>query len=424
MARFRFVHAADLHLDSPFVGMRATAPESVTNALHGATFEAYENIVELCISERVDALLVAGDVYDAADRSLRAQRKFVEGLERLHADGIRSFVCHGNHDPLDGWEARLTYPPSCTRFGATFESAPVFEDDPDRAVVGGISYPTRDVTQNLVPPLNRVDPKPLFVGLLHANVGNNLEHGSYAPCSLDDLAQSGVDYWALGHVHTRQVLKEQSPAVVYAGNPQGRHPNETGPRGVYLVEMDDDGSVGLHFRAVDTVRWQRLNLDISSYETEQHLIDGLHQQLENAVDGADGRSVVLRVALSGRSGLYDSLRQRNFVEDLRQDLNDVWSERLPFAWCERIEDMTASPFNREERLQGSDFLAEMLRTADRVKQDPELFAQFSEGLSDLYQHHRYRRHLTGNAPDEDDLAALLDEAEVIAVDLLTGEDHA
>ena len=60
----RFVHAADLHLDSPFTGIRATAPENVAQALYSATFDSYQNIVDLCISERVDALLVAGDIYD------------------------------------------------------------------------------------------------------------------------------------------------------------------------------------------------------------------------------------------------------------------------------------------------------------------------------------------------------------------------
>ena len=422
MARFRFVHAADLHLDSPFVGMKAAAPENVTNALHGATFKAYENIVELCISEQVDALLVAGDVYDSADRSLRAQRKFVEGLERLHTAGIRSFVCHGNHDPLDGWEAQLSYPQSCARFGATFEPEPVFKDDPERAIVTGISYPTRKITQNLIPLVGRVDPDAFSAGLIHANVGNNLDHGPYAPCSLDDLVQSGIDYWALSHVHTRQILNEQSPTVVYPGNSQGRHPNETGPRGVFLVEVDGGKNIRLNFRAVDTIRWERLNLDISNFETDQDLIDGLHQQVENALDGTDGRSVVLRITLSGRGSLHSSLRQPNFTEDLRADLNDAWAGRSPFAWCERIEDETASPFNRQERLQGSDFLSEVLKTADQVKADPELLAHFRDGLSDLYQHRRYRRHLSDHAPNGDDLAALIDEAEAIAVDLLAGEN--
>ena len=194
MTRIRFVHAADLHLDSPFVGIKAVAPDNVARALHDATFAAYENIIEFCIDERVDALLVAGDVSTTRPiGAFRAQLKFVEGLKRLDDAGIRSFVCHGNHDPLDGWEARLDYPPSCTRFLVEFEAVPVFEDEPERAVVHGISYPTRDVYDNLVPRLGKVDPNAFSIGLMHANVdGNRPEHAAYAPCSLADLVFSGI----------------------------------------------------------------------------------------------------------------------------------------------------------------------------------------------------------------------------------------
>lgn len=416
MSRFRFVHAADLHLDSPFTGIRSKAPENVASALRGATFSAYENIVDLCIDERVVALLVAGDVYDSADRSLRAQLKFVEGLKRLHDAGIRSFVCHGNHDPLDGWEARLDYPTSCTRFGSEFEAAAVFEDDPGRAVVHGISYPTRDVTENLVPRLGMVDPNSFSVGLLHANVGGNPEHALYAPCSLDDLSRTDIKYWALGHVHTRQVLSERSPTVVYPGNPQGRHPKETGPRGVYLVEVDDDGKVHLDFRTVDTVRWEQVDISISPMETEQDLLDELDRRTGDALDGAEGRPVVLRFILSGRGSLHDFLRRQDDLDDLIGQFNEEWTGRSPFAWCERIEDETASPFNRQKRLEGSDFLAEVLKTADRAKDDPDMRGRLRSGLSDLYQHRNYRRLLSDHTPD--DLAMLIDEAEMIAVNHL------
>ena len=422
MTRIRFVHAADLHLDSPFVGIKAVAPDNVARALHDATFTAYENIIKLCIDERVDALLIAGDVYDSADRSLRAQLKFVDGLKRLDEAGIRSFVCHGNHDPLDGWEAKLDYPPSCTRFLAEFEAVPVFEDDPQRAVVHGISYPRRDVTENLTRRLGVVEPRPFSIGLMHANVGGNPNHDDYAPCSLEDLKESGIDYWALGHVHTREVLTEKSPTVVYPGNSQGRHPNEPGARGVYLVEVDDDGTVNLDFRAMDTVRWERPVLDISLMETEQDLHNGLHQIMETTLAEADGRSVVLRITLVGRGGLHSALRQPNFVQDLIDDISTEWAHRSPFAWCERIEDETAPPFNREERVGGSDFLSEVLKTADRAKEDPEMLARLGSGLDDLYRHHRYRKYLSDNLPDKDDLAALLDEAEAVVIDLLAEDD--
>ena len=415
--RIRFVHAADLHLDSPFTGLKAAAPADVANALYHATFDAYENIINLCISEQVDALLVAGDVFDGTDRSLRAQLKFVEGLKKLDTEGIRSFVCHGNHDPLDGWQARLDYPPGCRRFGPEWEAVPVFED-PDRALIHGISYRKRDVTENLALRLGNVDPGPFSIGLVHGNVGNNPEHGAYAPCSLDDLAQSGVHYWALGHVHTRQVLNEREPTVVYPGNPQGRHPNETGARGVYLVEVDDGGNVGLDFRPMDTVRWARLDSDIAALDTEQDLLDALHKGMQALLDGADGQSIVVRVRLTGRGELNRKLRRPNMIEDLVEAINGEWAERSPFVWCERIEDASASPFDREARLKGSDFLAEVLRTADRSKTDPELLAGLGTGLSDLYQHHRFRSYLSNSAPNEEEIAGLVEEAESMIVNLL------
>ena len=422
MAILRFVHAADLHLDSPFVGVQAVAPDNVSSALRDATFSAYENIIDLCIDEQVDALLVAGDVYDSADRSLRAQLKFVEGLKRLDQAGIRSFVCHGNHDPLDGWEARLDYPTGSTRFREEAQAVPIFEDDPHRAVVHGISYSKRDVYDNLAQRLGSGGPDAFSIGLVHANAGSDTSHVNYAPCSLDDLVRSGMDYWALGHVHARQVLSKRSPTVVYPGNPQGRHPNEPGARGVYLVEVDDDGDVSLDFRSMDSVRWERAAMDISRLDGEQGLIDGIHQRIDEALKGANGVSVVLRISLVGIGSLHGSLQQPDLLEHVMEVVNDEWAKRGQFAWCERIVDETTAPFNRDDRIDGSDFMAEVLRTADRAKEDTDLLAHLQDGLSDLYQHRLYRQYLSDHLPCGDELSTMIDEAEAILVNRL-GEDE-
>ena len=423
MSQLRFVHAADLHLDSPFSGLRAVAPPNVAEALHNATFEAYKNIIDLCIDEQVDALLVAGDIFDSADRSLRAQRAFVSGLERLHTEGIRSFICHGNHDPLDGWEAQLNYPASCHRFGRSFKCVPFFEQGPDSAVVYGISYPVREVRENLIYQLGKVDPGPFSIGLLHANVGGNPNHDAYAPCTLSDLEQSGVDYWALGHVHTRHVLREGTPTVAYPGNPQGKNPSETGAKGVLLVEVDDSANVRLSFRCTDAVRWVHLKLDISELQTEQELLDEISELVEESLTDAQSRSVVARLTLSGRGALSDSLRQPNFTDDVRSSINEDWSDRSPFAWCERIENQSAPPFNREERMAGSDFLAEFLRLCDRAKTDPQLQEQLRASFTELLEHRRYRRDFPEDLLTETDLPALIDEAELIALDLLTSDEE-
>ena len=313
---------------------------------------------------------------------------------------------------------QLSYPDGCHRFGPEFEAVPIFPDAPERGLVYGVSYPTRDVYDNLVARLGHVDAAKFTVGLLHAHVGGNPDHDLYAPCSLDDLAQSGIDYWALGHVHTRQVMRERTPTVVYPGNPQGRHPNEQGARGVYLVEVDASGSINLDFRATDTVRWEQLSIDISALETEQDMLDAIDDGMQGLLDGAQGRSVVVRMTLNGRGELNQFLRQPGAVDDLLAGVNEQWAERLPFVWCERIQDETAAAVDRNALRSGEDFLAEVLRTADQIRQDP---AALQDGLAELYQHRRFRQHLA--ALTEAEMAVLLDEAEALAVNLLAEDDR-
>ena len=146
------------------------------------------------------------------------------------------------------------------------------------------------------------------------------------------------------------------------GNPQGRHPNEPGARGVYLVEVDDDGDVSIEFRSMDCVRWERAAMDISQLDGEQGLIDGIHQRIDEALKGANGVSVVLRITLVGIGSLHGSLQQPDLLEHVTEVVNDEWAKRGQFAWCERIVDETTAPFNRDDRIAGSDFMAEVLRT--------------------------------------------------------------
>ena len=385
MTILRFVHAADLHLDSPFRGIHNEAPSHVADALSSATFDAYRNIIDLCLREQVAALLVAGDIYDGADRSLRAQLHFVDGLAQLEKAGIRSFICHGNHDPLDGWEARLDLPAGCVRFGPEVDGFPVFPDEPERATVHGVSYPTREVRENLTPLFAEAGSGQGFnIGLLHANVGGNTDHDSYAPCSVSDLAETGLDYWAMGHVHTRQTLRERNPTIVYPGNPQGRHPNELGARGVYLVEVDDHGAAQLDFRPMDMVRWETLSLDIGPLDTEQALIDAVNDLAEEALAGSQGRSVVARLELVGRGHLHRDLRNGDSVEAIREQLNNQYDGRGAWLWCEGIRLTTAAPVDREAVLQREDFVGDLVRLSGELRNSDEAVTKFRGLLQPLY----------------------------------------
>ena len=408
----RFVHAADLHLDSPFQGIQSEAPEYVTQTLYRATFAAYENIIDLCLRERVDALLVAGDIYDGADRSLRAQLKFVDGLKRLDDAGVRSFVCHGNHDPLDGWEARLDLPPGCIRFGSCVTGEPVFPGEPERATVHGVSFPRREVRHN---------PSPLFgeaimgdglnVGLLHANVGGDRNHDSYSPCSVDDLVDAGIDYWALGHGHTRRVLREQRPAIVYPGNPQGRHPNEPGSRGVYLVELDEHGAARRKFHPTDLVRWETLEVSIAGLDSEHEVLDAINETAYSTLGSADERSVVLRLALTGRGPMHRSLRRPETVDAILERLNEQHASAQPWLWCERIQMDTASPVDREQMAHREDFAGDLARLSGDMLESPDALAELRELLRELYINSNAGPYLRDCLLSDDELRELLTAAE-------------
>ena len=423
MPSLKFVHAADLHLDSPFVGMRSEAPEHVADALRRATFDAYSNIIDLCIDEQVDALLIAGDVYDGADRSLRAQLKFGDGLKRLDDAGIRSFVCHGNHDPLDGWEARLDLPEGCVRFGPEVEGVPIFPQEPERAKVYGASYPHHEVRENLSLKFRELPRSHFNIGLLHADAGGNTGHNPYAPCSLVDLANTPMAYWALGHVHTRQVLRQEQPAVVYPGNPQGRSPGETGPRGVYLVEVDDRGTPHLEFRPMDVVRWETLEVDIAGLEAEQELLDAIIGRAGSSLERSGGRPLVTRLTLTGQGPLHGWLRRPDTRDGLLEGLNRQFATARPWLWCECIQPDTASPVDREQVAQREDFPGYLACIAEELRKGPGALGELRDALRPLYVNSNAGPYLRDCLPSDDELQELLTAAEDECLAALVDEEE-
>ncbi len=423
MAILRFVHASDLHLDRPFRGIRDEAPDYVAQALSNATFDVYQNIIDLCITERVDALLVAGDIYDAADRSLRAQLRFIDGLKQLDRAGIASFICHGNHDPLDGWQARLDLPPSCVRFGPQVEGHPLFPGDPQRGMVYGMSYPTREVRENLAPYFAAMKNGQGFkIGLLHANVGGNQDHDPYAPCSVDDLIGTGFDYWALGHVHTRQMLRESGPTIVYPGNPQGLHTNEEGSRGVYLVEIDDHGGAHLEFRPMDVVRWSTLSVDIGALESEQELLDIVDDLADGALEEAEGRSVVAHLKFIGRGGLHRWVNIPGTVEEIREQLNNRFARTGTWLWCEGAQVTTRSLVDRDAALQREDFVGDLVRISSESQTNAQVVTEFRRLLEPLYSHRDIRRLLGEFQLSDDEIRDLLADAESECLDALVEDE--
>lgn len=383
MQPFRFVHAADLHIDSPFKGLR-DVDKRIGERLRESTFEAFRNLVDLCIDEQVDFLVIAGDIYDGADRSVRAQLRFRDGMRKLSEAGVSVYIVHGNHDPLDGWLSAITWPQDVHVFGPEPEWKTVELNGEPIAAIQGVSFPTREVRENLVAKFTTPQDDSLFtIGLLHCNVGGNPDHDNYAPCTIDDLKLTALDYWALGHVHTRQTLRRQNPAVVYPGNIQGRHPNENGPRGCLMVEVNSEGVPDTRFHALDVVRWEPVEVDIAGIASIDKLEDAIEQRLDDLAVKAEGRDVICSLTLTGRGPMHTEMARSGAVEDLLIELRATASES-PWVWVERIYETTRPEIDLDARSNADDFLGATLRRLQEVLEDEDGVKELSGVVGDVF----------------------------------------
>ncbi|MCJ7594385.1 MAG: DNA repair exonuclease, partial [Desulfobacterales bacterium] len=403
MPSFSFVHTSDIHLDSPFSAYSLNNPE-LASAMRSATLEAYDRIIDLCIGERVDFLLVAGDTYDGADRSLRAQVRFREGLKRLDEAGIRSFVVHGNHDPLSSWASSLEWPAGVHIFKDHLETVRVEREGVPLACIEGISYRERDERRNLSLLFRRTSPE-FHIGLLHANVGSDTGHEPYAPCSLEDLLKPGMDYWALGHVHRRRVLSEDPPLIVYPGNPQGRNIRETGEKGCYLVRVADHGEAEAEFHATDVLRWVSRELVINELQSEEDLLRALEGMCLDISQSESGRPAIARICLIGAGPLYKFFANPSTLPDLLDILQESGMSYTPYVWIEQVETKIRPALNMADLMRGKDFVGKLLRYSRELSEGEHLQALAERELSPLFDDPRIRRFI--DPPGSEDLGSLL-----------------
>ncbi|MEI7744647.1 MAG: DNA repair exonuclease, partial [Chloroflexota bacterium] len=397
---------------------------------------AWRRIVTLAIDEEVDFVLIAGDAFESANRTLPGQLNLRNGLKRLADAGIDSYVVSGNHDHEGGYIPSVTWPDRAHAFSTTkVESKPVVRNGVEIARVYGMGYKKAAVTDNLVLKFKREPGVPFAIGLLHTNVGGDTSAGNYAPCTITDLRNAGMDYWALGHIHRHAILNAASPTVIYCGNPQGRDPGEVEPRGCYLVTVAADGTVTPEFRVTDEVRWRLLDVPIGDVTTEEGLVNTVVREVDAARTEA-GRSIVARVTLTGAGPAHRLLAKTGLLNGVLTTAREDLGEAAPFAWIESLRDATRPEFDREARKQADDFLGSVLRLIDTSRASlavapgtdgpaalddtDELGAhEIDELLDELYANARARPFLRDHRPSPSELLALLERAESMVVDQLT-----
>jgi exonuclease SbcD len=370
---FRFIHCSDLHLDSPFEGIQSVEPW-VADILRKATFEAFQRVVNTAIQKKCDFVIISGDIYDGADRNLYAKLRFRELLKQLNEAQIKCYLVHGNHDPLSGWEPEISLPQGIFRFpGDKVSLIPFIKNHREIAHIYGISFQEKANINNLAKLYQKSSNEVFSIGILHCNVGGMSNHDNYAPCSIEDLVNTELDYWALGHIHTPMVIRKHHPIILYPGNTQGRNINEKGPRGCYLVQVYENQDVEYDFYPTDVVRWFQKGIDITNINHLDDLLTLLIEQREDTRRKADGHHAILRLTLKGMGELDQILRQKIDPEkDLAIHLREGENDKNPFVWIESILIQTQPPIDIEQRLLVDDFIGDFLRVIDKTKQVPNL----------------------------------------------------
>jgi DNA repair exonuclease SbcCD nuclease subunit len=374
----RFIHASDLHIDSPLRGLDRYDGAPVER-LRSATRSALERLVDKALAERVDFLLLAGDIYDRDWQDFHTGLFFRGQMVRLERAGIRCFIVQGNHDAQGVISRQLTLPSNVTVFSS--RAAQTVKLDDLSVAIHGRSFPEREVNEDLVPSYPPPVPGFFNIGLLHTSLTGRAGHDTYAPTDLPTLVAKGYDYWALGHVHAREVLNER-PRIVFCGNLQGRHAKETGAKGCELVTVEA-GRVEAEFIALDVVRWSQLSVPLDGVDRLESLNEAFARALEPVLDGTTDRLHAVRVTLTGSTELHrlEAAQPGTLAAAMHAAAQDIGTAEI---WIEQVRLDLSTPLDRARAAQRQDAVGELVRLVDTIAgDDTELMRRAQVELGDL-----------------------------------------
>lgn len=361
----KFIHCADVHLDTPLQGL-AQYEGAPVSEIRNATRRSFEKVVDACIAEQIDFLVIAGDLYDIGLKSFETALFFNKQMSRLGKIGISAYLVHGNHDAASKLIKHVRPPKNVHVFRA--DKPQTFRNDDLRVALHGQSFDSPEVTSDLA--INYPAPLPGYfnIGVLHTNLSAFSEHANYAPCSLETLKSKGYHYWALGHVHNRQVLCTD-PFIVFPGNIQGRHGKEQGDKSCELVTVTDAGLISVRPISTCVLPWAEIALDVSECNDAEQVYDKLRLRLRTALALNPEGITALRLLIFGTTNAHTDLNRD--PESTRAEVISVANECGNGAfWVERTQISTVPKLDRGALLRRNDPIGEVLRTIDELRQDP------------------------------------------------------
>jgi DNA repair exonuclease SbcCD nuclease subunit len=376
----KFIHAADIHLDSPLLGLERYDGAPI-DEVRGATRRALQNLVELAVNERADFVLIAGDLYDGDWKDYNTGLFFVSQMVKLRDSGIKVVIVAGNHDAASQITKNLRIPDNCRMLSVQKPESIVLESL--GVAIHGQGFPARAVTDNLAANYPKAQSGLFNIGLLHTCLDGREGYEPYAPCSLDELLSLGYDYWALGHVHTRETIR-QEPWIVFPGNCQGRNVRETGDKGCMLVSVSDGSVTDVEFRTLDIFRWSLIDVDVTGLTEIDDVLNKLDKVLKREMKINDNMPLALRICLSGPSPLHGKIlaKAEYLKNEIRGCAVDVGNGNL---WVEKVCIDTSGMSDPETLMMRDDALGGLLRSISDLQYDGKSLDDMLGELGDLFR---------------------------------------
>jgi DNA repair protein SbcD/Mre11 len=370
---FKFVHAADIHLDSPLKGL-SFYENAPAERLRSASREAFRELVSKAIDEQVTFMVIAGDLYDGDWRDYNTGIFFVGQMGRLAKAGIRVYLLYGNHDAESEMTKKLSLPDNVTVFSS--RSAQVHKVDGHKVALHGHSFATKSVAENLATGYKAKIEGHYNIGVLHTALEGYTAHPNYSPCTVAELHGKGYDYWALGHVHEFQQWKDQS-TIVFPGNLQGRHVRETGRKGAVCITVDDSGHSAVERMYMDVLRWEVLKVDVSDCAN----LDDVARKVGRGLTGlleADNVARAVRVVLEGSTRLHGVLKGNSSMlrAQVLAQAAAVDEEQL---WVEKVKVVT-TPVEAVAPGEAREALGELQEIFAEASSDPDFLEHLQQQL--------------------------------------------